>query len=357
VITLRKFYYLLVALVAALAIGFGVTNNSAPSDGSSSGSNDFIDGIDASEIVDVLPRDSIPAILEPKFIDPGEAPWRDSDLVIGISAGDSARAYPISVLNWHEIVDDTVGGAPIAVTFCPLCGTGIVFDRRVNGDVLTFGVSGKLYRNDLVMYDHQTESLWTQILGEGISGENAGVVLETVPSFQGELGEWKRLHPNTLVLSDDTGFPRDYRTDPYLGYASGPQIGIFGQTASDSRLDSKALVVGVDIDGVAAAFSISTLSENGVLQGNVGEEDIVVFYDRESASATAFKTTPNGQSLVFTRSAGPTATDTLTGSVWSTTDGTVISGVLAGQQLEQVTGTQAFWFAWSEFHPDTELIQ
>ncbi len=355
--TLRKFLYILAAFVVALAIGFGVTNNSASVDGFDQQNNDFIDSIDASEIVDVLPRDSIPAILEPKFVDPGDAPWKDSDLVIGLSAGDTARAYPIRVLNWHEIVDDTVEGTPVAVTFCPLCGTGIVFDRRVNGDVLSFGVSGKLYRNDLVMYDHQTESLWTQILGEGISGDNAGVVLKTVPSFQGELGEWKRLHPNTLVLSDDTGFPRDYNADPYLGYASGPQIGISGQTASDPRLEAKALVVGVDVDGAPAAFSINTLSETGVLHGTVGEEDIVVFYDRESSSATAFKATSGGRSIEFTSSERHMATDTLTGSVWSTTDGTAISGALAGQQLEQVTGTQVFWFAWSEFHPDTDLIQ
>src|SRR5215471_9732793 len=148
------------------------------------------------------PKDGIPAILNPKFVRPQEAHFlADDDQVIGVARGGEAKAYPLRIMNWHEVVDDSVGGEPLAVTYCPLTASAVVFDRQIHGREVVFGVSGLLYQSNLLMYDRATESLWSQLGGQSVAGSMASTGLASVPSELTTWRHWRALHPDTLVLS------------------------------------------------------------------------------------------------------------------------------------------------------------
>jgi hypothetical protein len=218
--------------------------------------------LDESALDDVLDKNAIPAIAEPAFgpdWSEAEATLDDDERVIGVTADGSARAYPLSILNWHEIVNDEFGG-PLLVTYCPLCGSGVTAERRVNGEVTTFGVSGLLWRSDLVMFDELTESLWSQILGKAVRGPETGTSLTLRPSTLTSWGKWRDSHPETEVLLPPpasgtiTGAAgRNYERNPYAGYDETNQIGISGETESGGRLHPKTMVIGIASDGVARA--------------------------------------------------------------------------------------------------------
>jgi len=163
-------------------------------------------------------KDGIPALDHPAFDTPLQTPFADDERVLGVFINGQARAYPYSILNWHEIVNDSVGGVPVSVTYCPLCETGIVFERRVGGKETTFGVSGKLFQSCLVMYDRLTDSLWSQPWGLGVVGPRVNGRLKRYPAVRTTLGLWKKVHPATSVLSANTGFERDYFSYPYGSY-------------------------------------------------------------------------------------------------------------------------------------------
>ena len=167
-----------------------------------------------------MPRDGIPAIRDPRFISIAEADalYADSSPVMEVSLNGDARAYPLEILIWHEIVADVVGGVPVAVTFCPLCNTAITFDRTIAGTVYDFGVSGLLRNSDLIMYDSQTESLWQQIGGVAIVGDMVGARLTVLPSTIVAWGDFKAQYPEGIVLSRETGYARRYGANPYVGY-------------------------------------------------------------------------------------------------------------------------------------------
>ncbi|MDE1767534.1 MAG: DUF3179 domain-containing protein, partial [Thaumarchaeota archaeon] len=171
------------------------------------------------------PKDGIPSIDNPKFIPVSEVKFlKDDDLVIGVQLDGQTKAYPLLILVWHEIVNDKFGTTPVAVTYCPLCFTTQVFDRRINGTEVEFGTSGKLYNSNLVMYDRYTNSYWSQALGEGITGDLTGYKLEKIPFDLMRWSDWKSLYPDSKMLSTDTGFERSYGADPYGDYYTNPQI-------------------------------------------------------------------------------------------------------------------------------------
>lgn len=261
------------------------------------------------------PRDGIPAIDDPHFESSSEAGWlQDGDMVIGVERNGIARAYPISILNWHEIVNDDFGGEPVLVTFCPLCGTGIVFSPPRGGD---FGVSGLLYNSDVLLYDRETESLWSQILAEAVTGERKGERLAVIPSRHVRWASWRERWPGTEVLSRDTGFARDYGRDPYSGYDRSAQV-FFPLANIDQRsgLHPKERVLGIEVGGGSKAYPYSALAERGEesFADRVGGEEVRIHWDQ----------------------AGPAA--------WASRE---------GEELPAVTG---FWFAWYAFHPDTEVF-
>ncbi len=176
--------------------------------------------IPPSEIQYNIPRNTIPALSRPHMIPAGlaGATLQDSDRVLGVFLNGEARAYPIRILNWHELVNDEVGGVPVLVSWCPLCGSAVVYDPMVDGRRLTFGVSGLLYKRNVLMFDHETDSLWSQLLSRAVTGPLAGRELKVLPATNTTWGEWEKRHPATRVISFLTGHARDYRRDPYADY-------------------------------------------------------------------------------------------------------------------------------------------
>lgn len=272
-------------------------------------------------------KDGIPSIDNPKFIKAKEAAFLDdSDPGLGLTVNGESRFYPYRILVWHEIVNDTIAGQPVLVTYCPLCATGIVFERKVDGEVQEFGVSGKLWQSNLLMYnrppsqsfgeastrDEDNESLWSQVLGEAVLGVHTGKKLPVIRSDVVRWGDWKKAHPTTNVLSEDTGVARDYGRDPYGDYYSSESVS-FGASFRDSRLHPKALVHGIEIGGRYKAYHDEALKTmSGTVSDTFAEKHIVI-----------------------------TRADT--GELRFTAEG------------EPLVSIPSFWFSWLAVHPDTEL--
>ncbi|HKX70388.1 MAG TPA: DUF3179 domain-containing protein, partial [Acidimicrobiales bacterium] len=207
------------------------------------------------------PPDGIPAIDRPKFLAADYVDFlEDEEPVLAIEIGDDARAYPLQVMTWHEIVNDTVDGVPVAVTYCPLCNTAVAYDRRLGDRVLDFGTSGMLYNSALVMYDRQTESLWSHFTAEGIVGHLAGQELEVYPVAVVAWADWREAHPDGLVLSRDTGHDRDYGSNPYPGYDDIDSPAFLFEGEVDGRLAAKERVIGIERDGDAVAVRLDALT-------------------------------------------------------------------------------------------------
>lgn len=169
-------------------------------------------------------KDDIPAIDNPQFVDADFTAFRRDELIIGVYHNGEAKAYPYSILNWHEIVNDTIGGTPITVSYCPLCETNSVFVRKINGEETSFGVSGRLFQSCLVMYDRKTETLWSQPWGIGVKGDSTNLVLDRIPAIRTTLGKWKNIYPDTQVMTTDTGYGRKYFSYPYDDYYTSEDI-------------------------------------------------------------------------------------------------------------------------------------
>ena len=231
-----------------------------------------------------------------------------------------------------------------------------MYSRTINGEEHTFGVSGKLIRNALVMYDHQTDTLWSQFLRKGVRGELTGTELEVIPVMQTTWGTWKELHPDTLVL-DKRGL---YSHDSYRGYYQDGRAGVIGETLSDDRLERKAMVVGVDISGITKAYPFGALSDNPVVNDTVGKSHTLVYFDDSSGTALVYDREVDGNPLTFRLEGEPNGiltvlVDEETSSRWMAFNGTAIEGELKGRTLERALSHLSFWFAWKDWNPDTEL--
>lgn len=258
-------------------------------------------------------RDAIPALLKPKFLAAKDAAFlQEEDRVLGVTAEGEAKAYPLKILNWHEIVNDEIAGRPILVTYCPLCGSGVALDPVIEGKRYTFGVSGLLYKSDVLMYDHQTESLWSQLKMEAVTGPLTGARLNIKPLVLTTWGKWREEHSETLVLSLDTGFDKDYSVDPYAEYARGATL-MFPVGHRSDRFHPKERVLGVEVKGVFKAYPFSELPRAPTpLQDSVAGQTFSIKFDEASQTAMVFDST--------------------------------------GNPYPSVT---SFWFAWYAFHPDT----
>jgi hypothetical protein len=314
--------------------------------------------------------DGIPAIDRPRFVSPAAADaWlAPAEPVLSLQIAGDSRAYPLQILIWHEIVNDVVGGAPVAVTYCPLCNTGIVFDRRLDGHTLDFGTSGLLYKSDLVMYDRQTHSLWAQVEGRAIAGDLAGKRLTWIPANTVAYADWKAARPGGRVLSRETGHERDYGANPYQAYDEPDRHPFLFDGVLDPRLPPKERVVGVVIGDHARAYPFSLLAERGVLEDILAGNRLVVFYRPGALSALdhariarsravgatgVFEPTAGGRSLTFRAIPGGFR-DRETGSTWNIL-GHAVAGPLAGRRLRPIVHVDGFWFAWAAFHPGTTV--
>ena len=264
-------------------------------------------------------RDGVPALDNPLFLVGAarDAQINGSDRIMGVNYNGIAKAYPIKILDWHEIVNDTFGDAHLTVTFCPLCGSGMVFLAEVDGQQLNFGVSGLIYNSDLLLYDRNTESLWSQLMKTAVTGPLSGSKLTQVPAQYTTWRAWLKQYPDTLLLSRDTGHTRDYHNGGYLQYRRLPAIA-FPTNHADLRLTTKDWVVGITVGDAALALPFAQLDRlEGPIAVTVGDTELEIRWDREAAAAQAFE-----------RGSG-----------------------------REIATTSAYWFAWVAFHPKTALYE
>ncbi len=318
------------------------------------------------------PKDGIPAIDTPLFDNVQQAEkWLDlREPVIRVEHAGEARAYPLQLLIYHEIVNDQIEDLPISVTFCPLCNSSVVFDRRLDGRILDFGTTGMLRMSDMVMYDRQTESWWQQIIGEGIVGEYAGIRLTQVPSSIVSFADFAKAHPNGKVVNRETGHSRPYGNNPYRGYDAIDQTPFLFRDELDPRLPPMERVMHIEVANGAKLYPFSTLKDQGVVNDTISDTPIVLFsragllsvldastinQSREIQAVTAYARKLGDQILDFEIKESAII-DQQTGSHWNNL-GKATSGDLEGQALEQVHGGIHFAFAWLAFNPEVEIYQ
>lgn len=316
------------------------------------------------------PKDGIPALDNPVFETVAQAgKWLQArEPVILFQANRDAHAYPLQILIWHEIVNDTVGGQLVTVTFCPLCNTAIAFDRRLDGRVLDFGTTGKLRYSDLVMYDRQTESWWQQITGEAIVGTLTGKRLTLLPAQIVAWETFQKTFPNGKVLSRRTNYVRPYGQNPYVGYDDVGSSPFLYTGPTDRRLRAMERVMTVSIGGEDVAYPFTVLEKVGVINDTVGGRSIAVFFQKGVASAldgssiaesrdigtaAVFSRAVDGKPLTLTRAAGG-FTDKQTSSTW-TILGEASGGPFKGKRLSPIVSGQHFWFSWAAFKPKTRI--
>jgi len=261
-------------------------------------------------------RDGIPAIDHPHFVSAAQTDFlKASDRVLGINLHGEQKAYPVRILNYHEIVNDHFGDTAVLVSYCPLCGTGMAFVAGTYRGDFNFGVSGLLYNSDVLLYDRQTESLWSQIRKQAIAGPLKGQHLQQIPLAHTSWSDWQARYPQTRVLSRDTGYRRDYSHSPYAGYADNESL-MFEVSRVDRRIPLKERVIGVELNGVAKAYPFSALSQgSGEVTDQLGGQTVRIVFDSIHRSGQVF------------------VDDKL------------------------IPSTTGFWFAWYAFHTNTEIYQ
>lgn len=324
----------------------------------------------------IVPRDGIPPIDRPVFWEEKKARelLDEDEPVISLEMNGDAKAYPLSILMYHEIVNDKIGGKPVTVTYCPLCNSAIVFDRKLTfkGEeyMLDFGVSGMLRKSDLVMWDRQTQSWWQQFTGEAVVGALTGAQLDIVPSSIVSLHSFLEAHPQGKVLSTVTGAQRDYGTNPYKNYDQKNNSPRLFSGEIDSRLPPMERVVHIEGNDNYKAYPFSTIQEQGVINDTHEDQPVVIFHkegthsaldakqisqSKDIGSVVAYKPTANGKRLRFTKEDGQFV-DEQTGSKWTIT-GKCVGGELKSEELKDIVHGNHFAFSWFAFHPDSKLYE
>jgi hypothetical protein len=368
-------------LLSVFALGYNLLRDNEekepePSAVTRGGDPEALDyDLDAADIADVIPKDGIPALDDPVFEEPSDVEWiAPSEPVIAFEINGDARAYPLAIMTWHEIVNDTVGGTPVVITFCPLCNTAIAYERPVlDGEVTTFGVSGKLIHSNLLMYDRATGSLWPQATGEALVGSQRGRDLKALPAQIVSWEDFQTAFPESDVLSRATGHERDYGINPYPGYDDVDEAPFLFKGEVDGRLAAVERVIGVESAGEFTAFPYFRLRDESVanvavVNARVGGKAVTVFWRkgtnsalgnpdiaaaRDVGSAAGFSRRVGGRTLTFEARAGRIE-DIQTGSEWNLF-GQALKGRLRGERLVPVDAIDSFWFDWAAFHPDTEI--
>ena len=337
------------------------SSNTGPSGPNGSGVSDLSCSIPQSQILNGGPgKDGIPALNNPTFVPVGGAGTgylQDTDRVVGIVLESGPLALPLNIFWWHEIVNLEEGNSAISVTHCPLTGSSMAFDRAVV-EGARFGVSGLLFQNNLIMYDRNTgESLWPQMLRGARCGPADGTALPMVPVIEMTWEGWRTLHPNTHVISGNTGYGRDYTSYPYGSYDNpGNSSLLFGGSVDDRR-PPKERVLGIPLGSGGVAFPYGALEETGpvaAVHTDLQGEPHVVLWDRDRQAAMAYRPRIDGEDLTFSVALGQIVDDQ-SGSVWGV-DGVAIQGPMAGKRLEPISDAfVAFWFAWPTFYPDIDI--
>lgn len=329
--------------------------------------------IELDEIISGGPgKDGIPALVDPKFVSLEEAgKWLgEKEPVISLVIDGEARAYPLQILIWHEIINDEFNGVPVAVTFCPLCYSAIAFDRRLDGKTYNFGVSGMLRHSDMIMFDRETESWWQQITGEAIVGDLTGKELKQIPAQIVGFGQFAEAFPKGSVVSRNTGYNRDYGRNPYVGYDEIGKAPFLFRGKLDDRLPPMEKIVVVEIGGVSKAYPRTITRKMRVINDEIKSSSIVIFHndgansaldagrisDSKDIGATGvFDSEIDGKVLTFTFADG-VFIDKETNSKWNIF-GRAFAGKLKDKQLKPIKHGDYFAFAWLTFRPKTEIYK
>lgn len=324
------------------------------------------DHVPQSDIIPDVPRDGIPPLDNPAYESVSEATWlEDVDWVLGYERDGDARAFPIKIMNWHEIVNDTIGGLDVLVSYCPLCRSGLVFDRRLNvadvspeaqgvlpdDAILSFGNTGSLYENAMVMYDRNTDSQWFQVGGQALIGALHGTKLKRLPASMMRWAQFKENYPAGKVLSRETGYRRDYSRDIFAGYNQNQQQLFFPISEIDDRLPAKSRVLGLEFDDISKTYNLDAL-QDGVYSDQIGTQLVALFIQQNAG--VAYDPRVEGMTLSFELNQEQ-FTDQQTGSTWGFS-GKATSGALEGAQLERLAQANVYWFSWALLQPDTGIV-
>jgi hypothetical protein len=301
-------------------------------------------------------KDGIPALVDPTHVSPAEADYlQEDELVFGVQINGDARAYPLRILDWHEMFNDRVGGVPLALAYCTLCGSGILYETQVPGraEPFVFGSSGFLYRSNKLMYDRQTHSLWNQFTGRPVVGPLTGSGIElkvrpvTITSWQ----SWLERHPDTKVLSLETGYARDYQPGrPYGAYFADPEL-MFPALVPDARLKPKEYVFALRAGGHEKAWPLSDFAGGKVINDTVGGLDVVLIGDAATRTVRAF----DAGGRDFAAAAGDRERVVANGEAWRVEEEALIGPY--GDRLARLPGHIAYWFAWSGFRTGLPLYE
>ena len=304
-------------------------------------------------------KDGIPSIDNPQFSLVSEVDFLENrDLVIAVKVDDDIKIYPHPILDWHEIVNDEVGGKPLAITYCPLTGTGIAWERDLgNGEVTTFGVSGLLYNTNLIPYDRTSDSNWSQMQLQAVNGQRAGQRIQTYPVVETSWQTAKGLYPEAMVLNTNTSFSRDYDRYPYGDYRTNDDLLLFPIDNVDERLPAKDRGLGILINGETKFYPLTLFNTNSVILDQFAGKDLLLLGNQNDNYVVAFEQQlPDGTTI--TPIATPITSDGMMvdteGNVWNLF-GEAVSGPRTGSQLQQVESYIGFWFAWATFYPDIEI--
>ncbi|MBN4062142.1 MAG: hypothetical protein COA57_02165 [Flavobacteriales bacterium] len=306
-------------------------------------------------------KDGIPALENPAFTDPSGATYlTDNNLVIGFISGSVIKAYPHRILDWHEIINDNVNGKKIAITYCPLTGTGIGWNRVVNGTTTTFGVSGVLYNSNLIPYDRATDSNWSQMRLDCVNGELISEKVETYQVVETTWKTWKEMYPSTKVVSENTGHNRNYGAYPYGDYITNNSKLLFPVNNEDSRLPNKERAHGILINSKAKVYSIEEFKDSvKVVEDNFGAIPLVIAGSKSENIIVSFNSKlKNGTLLTFAavQDSLPIIMKDNEGTRWDVF-GKGVSGPRAGEQLTATTSFMGYWFAWAAFYPSAEIYE
>jgi len=318
--------------------------------------------IPISEVRDGGPgKDGIPALSEPEFIPAVEADYLDDDdLILGFVGTGVAKAYPHRILDWHEIVNDQVGGVSLAVTYCPLTGTGIGWNLYIDGHTTTFGVSGLLYNSNLIPYDRRTDSNWSQIRLDCVNGQMIGTEIETFTLVETTWKTWNKMYPSSTVVSLNTGYNRDYDRYPYGSYRTNHEYMIFPVANQDIRIPGKARVHGIVTSGNAKVYPLSLFGEQvSVIEDSIEGNNYVVVGHGSDNFAVSFLSNPgDGTLLSFTpvQEQYPVVMTDDEGNLWDVF-GTAVKGPRKGSRLKHARSFIGYWFSFAAFYPQVSIYE
>ncbi len=348
---------ILIALFSLIACS--PENNGQPSGGNPSApDSDWL--IPKNLVFDGGPgKDGIPAMTDPDMIPVGQVDYlADDDLIIGFSYNGEVRAYPHPILDWHEIINDSPGGLPVAITYCPLTGTGIAWDRELDGKVTTFGVSGLLYNTNLIPYDRLTDSNWVQIGLMCVNGKLKGQTIKTYHLIETTWKTWKEMYPQSTVVSTNTGFSRRYGRYPYGDYKTNDDKLLFPVEIKDDRLPAKERVLAVVIDEAIMAYRFFPAKDQTViLHDRFMNTDLGVVSNDEKNFIAAFENDFGGGKRNFTVLQSPEKDKVFGDDLGNIYDlfGEVKEGPDKGKSLPRVTSFMAYWFSLRPFYESVDV--